>query len=118
MAQKSHGIQTLLEAEKDAAQIVERARAYRTQRIKDAHAEAAAEIDALRGQRDTELSEFERSFAGAEAAMQRDIDADMRAQLETTERAFAAKHDELVARLTARVAHVEPAAHRNLGKAA
>lgn len=118
MAQKSHGIQTLLEAEKDAAQIVERARAYRTQRIKDAHAEAATEIDALRRQRETELHEFESRFAGAESAMQREIDADMRTQLDATERAFATKHDELVARLLARVTHVEPAAHRNLGKAA
>ncbi|WFD35495.1 triacylglycerol lipase [Malassezia cuniculi] len=116
MAQKSQGIQTLLEAEKDAAQIIEKARAYRTQRVKDAQSEANVEIEALKKSRAEELEAFESKFAGTESAIQKEIDNDTQAKLAETERAFAEKHDALVKRLVERVSDVDPQAHKNLKK--
>jgi len=49
--QNSQGIQTLLDAEKEAAKIVQKARQYRVQRLKDARTEAAKEIEELKAQK-------------------------------------------------------------------
>jgi V-type H+-transporting ATPase subunit G len=53
------GIQTLLEAEKEASKIVEKAKLYRTQRLKDARVEAQMEIDKLKQQKQQEFKEYE-----------------------------------------------------------
>merc|ERR1711939_748065 len=47
-AQNSAGIQTLLDAEKEAQKIVQKAREYRTKRVKDAKTEAQKEIEEYR----------------------------------------------------------------------
>lgn len=52
-------IQTLLEAEKDAQAIVEKARTYRTQRLKDARSEAAKEVEAYKKKKEEEFKEYE-----------------------------------------------------------
>ena len=64
MAQKSQGIQTLLEAEKEAAAIVDKARAYRAQRVKDAQGEAEKEIDEIKQAHERELAEFTKKVCG------------------------------------------------------
>ncbi|GAA5843859.1 hypothetical protein JCM5353_007393, partial [Sporobolomyces roseus] len=48
MSANSQGIATLLDAEKEAAQIVAKAREYRTQRLKGAREEASKEVDSLK----------------------------------------------------------------------
>lgn len=58
-AQNTASIQTLLEAEKDAQQIVEKARQYRTQRLKDARSEAQKEIDKYKSKKESEFKEYE-----------------------------------------------------------
>lgn len=58
-AQNTASIQTLLEAEKDAQQIVEKARQYRTQRLKDARSEAQKEIEKYKSKKESEFKEYE-----------------------------------------------------------
>ncbi|KAK3332596.1 H+-ATPase G subunit-domain-containing protein [Cercophora scortea] len=58
-AQNSAGIQTLLDAEREASKIVQKAREYRTKRVKEARDEAKKEIDAYRAEKDAEFKKFE-----------------------------------------------------------
>ncbi|KAL6708906.1 hypothetical protein ACN47E_002313 [Coniothyrium glycines] len=59
-AQNSAGIQTLLDAEREAQKIVQQAREYRTKRVKDARNEAQKEIDEYRKQKEEEYQKFEK----------------------------------------------------------
>ncbi|OQV05929.1 hypothetical protein CLAIMM_10581 isoform 3 [Cladophialophora immunda] len=58
-AQNSAGIQTLLDAEKEAQKIVQKAREYRTKRVKDAKTEAQKEIEEYRKKKEEEFKKFE-----------------------------------------------------------
>ncbi|KAG2168243.1 hypothetical protein D6D19_06046 [Aureobasidium pullulans] len=57
-AQNSAGIQTLLDAEREAQKIVQQAREYRTKRVKDARSEAQKEIDEYRNKKEEEFKQF------------------------------------------------------------
>ncbi|KAI3625191.1 hypothetical protein CBS9595_000552 [Malassezia furfur] len=116
VAQKSQGIQTLLEAEKEASKIVEKARAYRTQKLKDAQSEAEKDIAALKQKNDAAIAEFQKKFEGSQTKEQGTLDKNTQQQLDDIKRAFDAKTDELVAKLLDRVASVDPQPHRNLAK--
>ncbi|KAG8755568.1 H(+)-transporting V1 sector ATPase subunit G [Serendipita sp. 396] len=63
MAAHSQGIQTLLEAEKEAAKVVQQARQYRTQKLKDARSEAAKDLETYKAQKDNELKAFEQKVS-------------------------------------------------------
>ncbi|KAJ5225066.1 hypothetical protein N7468_006291 [Penicillium chermesinum] len=58
-AQNSAGIQTLLDAEREAQKIVQQAREYRTKRIRDAKSEAQKEIEEYRNSKEEEFKKFE-----------------------------------------------------------
>ncbi|KAF2868763.1 H+-ATPase G subunit-domain-containing protein [Massariosphaeria phaeospora] len=58
-AQNSVGIQTLLDAEREAQKTVQQAREYRTKRVKAARDEAQKEIDEYRTQKEDEFKKFE-----------------------------------------------------------
>ncbi|EXJ87238.1 V-type ATPase, G subunit [Capronia epimyces CBS 606.96] len=59
-AQNSAGIQTLLDAEKEAQKIVQKGKWFnRTQRVKDAKAEAQKEIEEYRRKKQEEFKKFE-----------------------------------------------------------
>ncbi|KAL2115397.1 hypothetical protein VTJ04DRAFT_9652 [Mycothermus thermophilus] len=58
-AQNSSGIQTLLDAEREASKIVQRAREYRTKRVREARDEAKKEIEAYRAAKEAEYLAFE-----------------------------------------------------------
>ncbi|KAB2575673.1 hypothetical protein BFW01_g7026 [Lasiodiplodia theobromae] len=59
-AQNSAGIQTLLDAEREAQKIVQKAREYRTKRVKDARSEAQKEIEEYRNKKEEEFKAFEK----------------------------------------------------------
>jgi ATP synthase subunit G len=63
-AANSQGIQTLLEAEKEAAKVVQKARQYRVQKLKDARSEAAKEIEEYKASKDAEFKKFESEVSG------------------------------------------------------
>ncbi|KAF2638480.1 V-type ATPase [Massarina eburnea CBS 473.64] len=62
-AQNSAGIQTLLDAEREAQKIVQQAREYRTKRVKDARSEAQKEIDDYRKEKENEFQKFEKEHS-------------------------------------------------------
>ncbi|TFA99617.1 hypothetical protein CCMA1212_008434 [Trichoderma ghanense] len=58
-AQNSAGIQTLLDAEREASKIVQRAREFRTKRVKEARDEAKREIAEYKARKEDEFKKFE-----------------------------------------------------------
>jgi len=58
-AQNSAGIQTLLDAEREASKIVQKAREFRTKRVKEARDEAKNEIANYKSQKEEEFKKFE-----------------------------------------------------------
>ncbi|KAH7914853.1 V-type ATPase [Hygrophoropsis aurantiaca] len=115
-AQHSQGIQTLLEAEKEAAKIVQQARQYRVQRLKDARSEATKEIDEYRKSKDTEFKAFESSHAGTTSSAQTTVDKDTEQKLKHLDACWENNADLIVQKLLDRVVLVEPQLHRNLTK--
>ncbi|KJA23615.1 hypothetical protein HYPSUDRAFT_137611 [Hypholoma sublateritium FD-334 SS-4] len=115
-AQQSQGIQTLLEAEKEAAKIVQQARQYRVQKLKDAHAEAAKEIDEYKKAKEQEFRAFEASHAGTTSTTQAALDKETVGKLAEIDAVFAAKKSDVVNTLLQRATQVNPQLNRNLKK--
>ncbi|KAI9355416.1 H+-ATPase G subunit-domain-containing protein [Zopfochytrium polystomum] len=113
MAQNSQGIQTLLEAEKDASKIVTKARQYRVQRLKDARAEAAKEIEALKAEKNKEFADFEKQFSGSADDSYGKVNAETDAKLAEIAEVYK-KHKALVIeKMIAATVKVEPTVHVN-----
>ncbi|EPQ56464.1 V-type ATPase [Gloeophyllum trabeum ATCC 11539] len=115
-AQQSQGIQTLLEAEKEAAKIVQQARQYRVQKLKDARTEATKEIEEYRKAKEAEFKEFEASHAGVIHSTQQSVDKDAEVKLKEITDQYNANKDKVVKKLLDRVVLVQPELHRNLRK--
>ncbi|GAA5903832.1 hypothetical protein JCM8208_006592 [Rhodotorula glutinis] len=114
MAANSQGIATLLDAEKEAAQIVAKAREYRNQRLKDARGEASKEIDALRAKKDKEFTDFEHEHSGDSSTSATEVQKQTDETLERIEATFASSRQAVVDDLLERVVQVDPKLHRNL----
>ncbi|KAJ7834107.1 H+-ATPase G subunit-domain-containing protein [Mycena leptocephala] len=115
-AQQSHGIQTLLEAEKEAAKIVQQARQYRVQKLKDARSEASKEIDEYKKAKEEEFKAFESSHAGTTSNAQTAVDRETEVNLKNITDSFNKNKDHVVKKLLDRVVLVKPELHRNLAK--
>ncbi|KDQ61761.1 hypothetical protein JAAARDRAFT_55098 [Jaapia argillacea MUCL 33604] len=115
-AQQSQGIQTLLEAEKEAAKVVQQARQYRVQRLKDARSEATKEIEAYKKTKEAEFKNFEASHAGVTQDAQAAVDKDTAGRLQTITDSYQKHKDVVVKKLLDRVVLVKPELHRNLKK--
>ncbi|KAG6891534.1 hypothetical protein C0992_004392 [Termitomyces sp. T32_za158] len=113
-AQQSQGIQTLLEAEKEAAKIVQQARQYRVQRLKDARSEALKEIEAYKQAKESEFRSFESSHAGTTSDAQTAVDKETELKLQAITKSYEQAKDTVVDKLLARVTLVNPELHRNL----
>ncbi|KAI0321051.1 V-type ATPase [Amylostereum chailletii] len=116
-AQHSQGIQTLLEAEKEAAKVVQQARQYRVQRLKDARTEATKEIEEYKKSKDDEFKAFESTHAGSTQSAQSNIDKESAVQLQAITDQYNSHKDVVVKKLLDRVVLVKPELHRNLKKA-
>ncbi|GAA5964458.1 hypothetical protein JCM8115_006321 [Rhodotorula mucilaginosa] len=114
MSANSQGIATLLDAEKEASQIVAKAREYRNQRLKDARGEASKEIEQLRAKKDALFREFEEQHSGDSSSSQVEVDKATKASLEQIEASFEANSADVVKKLLERVVQVQPQLHRNL----
>ncbi|RVX72018.1 hypothetical protein B0A52_04616 [Exophiala mesophila] len=86
-AQNSAGIQTLLDAEKEAQKIVQKAREYRTKRVKDAKTEAQKEIDEYRTKKEDEFKKFEAEQSSGNQKAQDDASKDADAKVKEIEAA-------------------------------
>ncbi|TRM60721.1 H+-ATPase G subunit-domain-containing protein [Schizophyllum amplum] len=115
-AQQSQGIQTLLEAEKEAAKIVQQARQYRTQKLKDARSEAAKEIEDYKKAKEAEFKSFEASHAGTTSNAQVAVDKETEQKLQAITDTYEQHKGQVVKKLLDRVVLVKPELHRNLKK--
>ncbi|ORZ32856.1 H+-ATPase G subunit-domain-containing protein [Catenaria anguillulae PL171] len=115
-AQNSSGIQTLLEAEKEAGKIVQRARQYRVDRLKEARKEAEKEILALKQQKVAEYAKFEKENSGNKDAFAAKIDQETEARLAQTVTDYEKGREAVIAKLVGAVTRVEPKLHQNAVK--
>lgn len=114
----SQGIQTLLEAEKEAAKIVQQARQYRVQRLKDARSEATREIEEYRRVKEDEFKAFEASHAGNISNVQVAVEKETDDKLQSISEVFETQKDRVLRKLLDRVVLIKPELHRNLKKGA
>ncbi|KAI0792119.1 H+-ATPase G subunit-domain-containing protein [Abortiporus biennis] len=114
--QQSQSIQTLLEAEKEAAKVVQQARQYRVQKLKDARTQATKEIEEYRKQKEQEFKAFEASHAGNTQNVQVAIDKETDVKRKEIAEAYKKNKEEVVKKLLDRVVLVKPELHRNLKK--
>ncbi|CAE6446208.1 unnamed protein product [Rhizoctonia solani] len=112
----SSQVQRLLEAEKEAAKIVQEARQYRTQRLKDARTEAAKEIEAHKKRKEEEFKSLEGQRAGSTTDAQDAVDKDTESKIAAINDAYTKQKDVVVQKLLDRVVLVQPELHRNLTK--
>uniref|UniRef100_A0A1D1YNV4 V-type proton ATPase subunit G n=1 Tax=Anthurium amnicola TaxID=1678845 RepID=A0A1D1YNV4_9ARAE len=112
--QNSQGIQTLLDAEKEAAKIVQKARQYRVQRLKDARTEAAKEIEELKAQKNADFQKFESEHAGISDQSFAKLNAETDAKLDSIQAAFSKNKNAVMESLLTAVTTIEPKIHINV----
>jgi len=115
-AQQSAGILTLLEAEKEAAKIIQKARDYRNQRVKDARTEAAKEIEAYKAKKEQDFQQYQKEHSGDTDALSKEIDQKTADDLNKINEQFEKNREEVIKKLLGRVLEVNPKPHRNLEK--
>ncbi|WOO86222.1 V-type proton ATPase subunit G [Vanrija pseudolonga] len=116
MAANSQGIQTLLEAEKEASKVVAKARQYRVQKLKDARTEAAKEIESYKAQKEAEFKKFEADHTSQTSNSQSTIDSTTKEQLVTVDAQIDKNAEAAIKKIVNRVLLVEPKLHQNLKK--
>ncbi|GFF48418.1 conserved hypothetical protein [Aspergillus udagawae] len=120
-AQNSAGIQTLLDAEREAQKIVQqglypvffmtvKVLEYRTKRIRDAKAEAQKEIDEYRQQKEEEFKKFEAEHSSGYKKAEEDANKEAEAKLQEIQAAGNEKGGKVVDDLINAVVDVKPQA--------
>ncbi|EEP77269.1 V-type ATPase, G subunit [Uncinocarpus reesii 1704] len=107
----SAGIQTLLDAEREAQKIVQ---SDRTKRIKDAKSEAQKEIEEYRRQKEEEFKRFEAEHSSGNKKAEDDADKDAEVKLQDIHAASKAKGERVVEDLIHAVLNVQPEVPENL----
>ncbi|KAL4975923.1 H+-ATPase G subunit-domain-containing protein [Aspergillus desertorum] len=107
-AQNSAGIQTLLDAEREAQKIVQQAREYRTKRIRDAKAEAQKEIEEYRKQKEEEFKKFEAEHSSGFKKAEDDANKEAEVKLEEIKKAGKEKGPKVVEKLIQALVDVKP----------
>lgn len=109
----SSSIQSLLKSEKEAAEIVNEARKYRTSRLKTAKADAQKEIDEYKAQKEAELKKYEADHAGLNETIEKEADAQVEQDLIEIKKQYAAKKDAVVKMLVKAATTPTPEMHIN-----
>ncbi|MCJ1353010.1 MAG: H(+)-transporting V1 sector ATPase subunit G [Icmadophila ericetorum] len=104
-AQNSAGIQTLLDAEREAQKIVQK---DRTKRVKDARTEAQKEIDEYRKQKEDEFKKFEKEHSSGNTKAEEEAAADAEGQVKSIKEAGKKSGDKIVEGLLRVVMEVQP----------
>ncbi|SCW02702.1 LAFE_0F12398g1_1 [Lachancea fermentati] len=91
-----NGIATLLKAEKEAHEIVSKARHYRQEKLKQAKTDAANEINAYKLQKEQELKDFEAKNAGGVSGLEKDAEAKVQTELKEIQKTAAKKEKDVV----------------------
>ncbi|KAJ5177418.1 Vacuolar (H+)-ATPase G subunit [Penicillium coprophilum] len=113
-AQNSAGIQTLLDAEREAQKIVQKAREYRTQRIRDAKSEAQKEIEEYKNQKEEEYKKFEGEHSSGYKVAQEEADKEAEVKLQEIKDAGKKQGDKVVADLIRVTTDVKPEASEKI----
>ena len=130
MAQQQ-GIATLLEAEKEAAKIVAKARQCnslflkkslkteldRVQRLKDAKTEATKEIEALKQEKQAQFIQSEKQFSGSTDSSTVQLNLETDKKLVEIEKVYKANKDKVIEKLLSTIVTCEPLPHVNATKA-
>ncbi|TGZ85112.1 V-type ATPase [Ascodesmis nigricans] len=111
--QNTAGIQTLLEAEREAQKIVQKARTYRTQKVKDARSEAQKEIEDYKRQKEEEFQRFESQHSGTHSQIEVEATKEVQRTLEEIKTLGEEKAPAVIKDLLTAVVDVKPAPHRN-----
>ncbi|KAI9143768.1 H+-ATPase G subunit-domain-containing protein [Paraphysoderma sedebokerense] len=112
-AQNSQGIQTLLEAEKEASKIVQKARQYRVDRLKAARSEAEKEIQALKTQKVAEFEKFEKDHLGTSDTSMAKANSETETQIQAIREAYNKNKAAVLEKLMNAVVNVKPTVHEN-----
>ncbi|KAA6416105.1 MAG: V-type G subunit [Lasallia pustulata] len=107
-AQNSAGIQTLLDAEREAQKIVQKAREYRTKRVKDARSEAQKEIEDYRKQKEEEFKKFQSEHSSGNQKAEEDASKEAETKLAQIKEAGGKSGDKIVEDLLKVVMDVKP----------
>ncbi|KAL1923458.1 uncharacterized protein VTP21DRAFT_8438 [Calcarisporiella thermophila] len=113
MAAQNQSIQTLLEAEKEAAKIVQKAKQYRVQRLKDARTEATKEIEQLKHQKEEEFKMYEKEHTGTSSQLVQRLEAETEQKIKEIREQYEKNKKEVVEKLLLTVTTVEPKIHEN-----
>ncbi|KAK9720724.1 hypothetical protein K7432_003955 [Basidiobolus ranarum] len=112
-ASNSQGIQTLLEAEKEASRIVQQAKQYRVQRLKEARSEAAKEIETLKAEKAQEFKVMEQEHLGSSDLGAQNTLNETQEHIKLVEAAFNENKAQVLAKLLETVTNVKPKIHVN-----
>ncbi|KAI8832868.1 H+-ATPase G subunit-domain-containing protein [Chytridium lagenaria] len=113
MAQSSQGIQTLLEAEKEASKIVTKSRQYRVQRLKDARSEALKEIETLKAEKNKEFLNFEKQHSGSSDESFGKVNAETDIKIAEVKASYQKNKDQVIQKILTALVNVEPKIHIN-----
>ena len=109
-AQNSTGIQTLLEAEREASQIVQKSREYRTKRVREARDEAKNEIAEYKAKKEEEFKKFEAEHSKGNQAAEDEANKDAEKQIVQIKEAGKKGQAGVVKNLLSAVFDVKPVA--------
>jgi len=107
-AQNSAGIQTLLDAEREASKIVQKAREFRTKRVKEARDEAKKEIDAYRANKEAEFRKFESEHTQGNKQAEDEANREAEGKIAEIKEAGLKNQDKVINDLLSAVFEVHP----------
>ncbi|CAO3698389.1 hypothetical protein G6F70_006748 [Rhizopus microsporus] len=109
----SQGINTLLDAEREAAKIVQKAKQYRVQRAKEARSEAAKEIENIKAQKNEEYQNFIAQNSGQSDQSLGKVDEETEAKIQEIRKAAAEKKQDAIELMLKSIVSVDPKPHVN-----
>lgn len=109
----SSGIQSLLKAEKEAAELINEARKYRTERLKAAKVDAQSEIDDYKKLKENELLKYEQEHAGLNETIEKEADTEVESELVTIKKNYESKQKQVISLLVDAVTKPSPELHIN-----
>ena len=112
MAQKSQGIQQLLNAEKAAAEVVGDARKKKARRLKQAKEQAIAEIEQFRSECEDKFKAKQSNEIGLDD-FQKSVVDDTNQRMNEMSAQIVASKDDVIARMIGLVDDISPELHEN-----
>ncbi|TIA87709.1 hypothetical protein E3P99_03015, partial [Wallemia hederae] len=112
----SQGIQTLLEAERDAALIVQQARDYRTTKLKQARVDAQKQVDDIKKAKEDEFKQMQEKSTDTQSTHKKQVEQETETSLKQLNDQFGSKKQVVVDKLLDRVTQTTNELHPNNSK--